>query len=127
MIDNWSLPYWSAVERDELRIPWCVSCELPHFPPRPFCPECWHGDIEWRPASGRGTLYTYTVVRSNPPSRFRDRLPFAIGIVRLEEGIRMLSNIVGDLKELACDMPVEVDFQGIDGRTLPCFRRRHDT
>lgn len=127
MTNDWARPYWSGVEERELRIPWCTDCGEPHFPPRPFCPGCWGNRIEWRRASGRGTLYSYTVVRSNPPSGFRDRLPFAIGIVRLEEGVRMLSNIEGDLATMTCDMPVEVGFHDIDGRTLPCFYLRNMT
>lgn len=124
MPTDWSVPYWSGVEQGEIRLPWCTVCDAPHFPPRPFCPDCWCDDIKWRPASGKGTLYSYTVVHSNPPSGFDSLLPFAIGIVHLDEGVQMLSNVIGDLQSLACDMPVEVKFRDVGERKLPYFEPR---
>lgn len=117
----YSKPFWDGVEAGELRLPWCLACGKPHFPPRPFCPHCWEDEVEWRPASGRGKLYTYTVVRANPPSAFVDLLPFVIGIVRLDEDVQMMTHIEGDHAKLACDAPVEVTWKKIHGRKLPAF------
>ena len=113
--------FWAAVERGELLLPWCVACERPHFPPRPFCPFCWQDEIECRPSGGKGTLYTHTVVHANPPSQFVSELPYAIGIVRLDEGVQMMCHLHGDLERLACDAPVELAFQPLLGQQVPSF------
>jgi uncharacterized protein len=113
--------FWAGVERDELLLPWCVSCGKPHFPPRPFCPFCWSDEIEWRKIAGTGTLYTHTIVHANPPSHFVSELPYAIGIVRLDEGVQMMCHMQGDLGLLACDAPVEVGFSTLNGKRVPSF------
>jgi uncharacterized OB-fold protein len=119
----WSEPFWQAVDGHQLQLPWCRSCECAHFPPRPFCPHCWGEDIEWRASPGRGRIYSFTTVRNNPPSAFRDRLPFVIGIVRLEEGVQVLSNIEPVAGEsLAIDAAVEAAFRDDDSRTHLFFR-----
>ena len=119
----YSKPFWDGVEERRLRLPWCTSCEKPHFPPRPFCPHCWADEIEWRDASGRATLYTYTTVLANPPSTFKDALPYTIGIVRLAEGdVQMMTHVEGDLEGIGCDVAVEVTWKQLHGRTLPAFK-----
>jgi uncharacterized OB-fold protein len=75
-------------------------------------------------ASGRGTIYSYTVVETNAPSAFMKDVPYVIAIVRLEEGVQMLTNIVGcDPYQVRCDMPVQVTFEKLDDEfSLPKFR-----
>ncbi len=88
------------------------------------CPHCFSENIEWVEASGKGTLYSFTVVESNAPSPFIQDLPFVIAVVILEEGVRMLSNVVDcNFDELQCDQAVEVTFKKRnDEFTLPQFR-----
>jgi uncharacterized OB-fold protein len=88
------------------------------------CPYCFSDNIEWVEASGKGTIYSFTVVESNAPSPFVPDMPFVIAVVILEEGVRMLSNIVDcDLAALECDQAVEVTFEKLnDEFTLPKFR-----
>jgi hypothetical protein len=117
-----SKPFWDGVQSDKLLLPFCVACDKAHFPPRPFCPHCWAEEIEWRAGSGRGTLYTFTIVRANPPSAFVDILPFVIGIVRLEEDVQMMTHVVGDHDKLYCDAPVEVEWIEVHNRKMPGFR-----
>jgi uncharacterized OB-fold protein len=75
-------------------------------------------------ASGKGTLYSFTVVENNAPSAFMKDIPFVVALIRLEEGVQMLSNVVDcDFSELRCDMPVEVLFEKLNEEfTLPKFR-----
>ena len=118
----YSKPFWDGVAQHQLRLPWCTSCGEPHFPPRPFCPHCWEDTIEWRTASGRGTLYTFTTVRANPPSAFRE--PHDADRVRneLAEGdVQLMTHLEGDLEGVECDAEVEVTWKQLHGRTLPAF------
>jgi uncharacterized OB-fold protein len=80
---------------------------------------------EWVEASGRGTLYSFTVVKRSVHPQFADRTPFVLGIVALEEGCRVTAWIVDvDEAELRCDMPVKVVFREIhEGLTMPCFTK----
>ena len=93
------------------------------FYPRISCPHCFSENVEWVEASGKGTVYSFTVVRNNPPSAFITDLPYVVAIVKLAEGVQMLTNIVGcDPEEVRCDMPVQVTFEKLDDEfTLPKF------
>jgi len=117
--------YWEGTKRGELRIQRCRDCGRAYFYPRPFCPFCSSKDVEWFTASGKGTLYSY-VISHRPAYGFQDWTPYVIAIVQLEEGPRMMSNIIGvDPKpeNLPIDMPVEVTFeQQSDDITIPLFR-----
>lgn len=94
----------------------CTACGKPHWYPRAICPLCGHGGIEWRPASGRGTIYSVSVLRRANP-------PYALAYVTLEEGPTMMTNIVDcDLDELAIGQPVKVALRRQStGLTVPMF------
>ena len=121
-------PYWDATREGKLLIKECRACGRAFFYPRNHCPTCWSTDTVWREASGRGTVYTFTVVFQNDLPPFRDRVPYAIAIVELEEGVRMTSNIEGIVPEdVRCGMPVQVAFReeqrGEDDTvSIPVFR-----
>src|SRR5919201_949243 len=125
--DQETAPYWDAAAEGKLLIKGCRSCGRPFFYPRAYCPRCWSGDTEWRQASGRGRVYTFTVVYQNDLPPFRDRAPYVVAVVELEEGVRMTANIEGLAPEdVRCDMPVQVAFreEKRDEETvpLPVFR-----
>jgi uncharacterized OB-fold protein len=117
--------YWEGAKRGELRIQRCLSCGKAYFFPRPFCPFCSSTDVEWFTASGRGRLYSY-VISQRPAMGFQDWVPYVIAIVELDEGPRMMTNIIGvepTPANLPVDMPVEVTFEReSDEITLPLFR-----
>ena len=105
-------PYWDAAAEGKLLIKHCTACDRSFFYPRNHCPRCWSTDTEWREAAGTGTVYTFTVVHQNDLPPFRDRVPYVVAIVELDEGARMTSNIEGvDAEEVACGMPVRVSFR----------------
>ena len=118
-------PFWDAARQHILRIQHCRDCAQHYFYPRPLCPHCLSRNVEWVDCSGRGRLHTF-VINYRPPRNFPQQQPFILGIVELDEGARMLSNIVGidaDPQLLRCDMPVEVVFEEItEAITLPKFR-----
>jgi len=117
-------PFWSACRRHRLELPYCSDCGKPHLPPGPVCPFCFSGRIEWRAASGRGTLTTWTVVHKEWFPAFRAEIPYNVAQVELEEGPRLTANIVEcDAAQLRVGAKVEVIFDDVTaGVTLPRFR-----
>lgn len=117
--------FWAGARRGELRIQRCRPCGKAYFFPRPFCPRCSSADVEWFTASGRGRLYSY-VINQRPAPGFDDMAPYVIAVVELEEGPRMMTNIVGvepTPEHLPVDLPVEVTWERqSDDITLPLFR-----
>ncbi len=115
--------FWEGTRQNELRLQRCTHCDDAYFPPRPFCPQCGSRDTTIFQASGRASLYSY-VIHARPVPGFTP--PYAIAVVELEEGPRMMTNIVGCAQTpeaLLLDMPLEVVFEKQDDSiTLPFFR-----
>lgn len=102
----------------------CGPCAAAYFPPSPYCPQCLSDDVEWQVASGRGRLHTY-VIAHRPAPGFDAEVPYAIAIVELDEGPRMMSNIVGIPNTPEClvlDMELRVTFESRgDDMRVPVF------
>lgn len=116
-------PFWDGCAAGELRLQRCQQCEAFYFPPRPFCPSCLSADVEWRTVSGRATLHTY-LINHRPARGFEKDAPYAIAVVQLEEGPRMMSNIVGvenTPENLPLDMSLQVTFEPRGDVMLPVF------
>lgn len=124
-VDEESRWFWEACARHELYVQRCEACGTLRVPPRGICPQCLSSQTEYVRASGRGTVYTFTVTYQNQSAGFRDELPYVMAYVELEEGLRILTNIVGTPPdEVTIGMPVEVVFEDIDeGLALPKFQR----
>ncbi|MDP6258423.1 MAG: Zn-ribbon domain-containing OB-fold protein [Rhodospirillales bacterium] len=115
--------FWDGTKEGELRLQRCGDCGKSYFPPRPFCPFCSSRNVLVYPASGQATLYSY-VINHLPTPGFDG--PHAVAVVTLEEGPRMMTNIV-DCEQtpdtLVLDMPLEVTFERQnDDITLPLFK-----
>jgi uncharacterized OB-fold protein len=123
-IDPWTRPFWQAARQGKLMIQQCQSCRRHIFYPRIICPFCFSEQITWVESTGKGKIYTFSVVQNNAPSTFIPDMPFIIAIVRLDEGVQMMTNIVGcDPSQVHCDMPVTVVFEKLnDEITLPKFK-----
>ena len=94
----------------------CTDCDKPIMYPRRFCPHCLNDNLTFRPSEGRGEIYTMTVQVAGPPSGFGDKLPYVVAVIKLDEGVQLMSNIVGDDRESAqIGDRVRVDFVG-EGR-----------
>ncbi|MBV9859954.1 MAG: OB-fold domain-containing protein [Alphaproteobacteria bacterium] len=117
-------PFWEGCRQHRLVLPFCAACGRPHLPPGPVCPFCFGDAIEWRPASGRGTLATFTIVHKEWFPAFRVELPYNVAQIELEEGPRLTANIAGSPNEaLAVGKPVEIVFDDVTPEiTLPRFR-----
>jgi uncharacterized OB-fold protein len=115
-------PFWDGCAAGELRLQCCRPCDAFFFPPRPFCPRCLSADVGWETTSGHGTLHTYVISHRAAPGF---DAPYAIAVVQLDEGPRMMSNIV-DVEQtpeaLVLDMPLEVTFDVRSDVHVPVFR-----
>ena len=118
-------PFWDAVKRHQLLLPKCKACGQLHYFPRPFCPYCFSWDLDWIQCSGNGKLYSY-VINHRPAPGFEEETPYVIAVVELDEGPRMLSNLI-DIEPtpeaVQVDMPVEILFQDVN-EELSMFKFR---
>jgi len=91
----------------------CTSCGKIYFPPRVICTECGNRSFETVNLSNKGKVLTYTVIRV-PPSEFADEAPYAVGVIELDDGVRLTAQIVDcAFSELSIGMPVKVEFRRI--------------
>ncbi|MCP4083517.1 MAG: Zn-ribbon domain-containing OB-fold protein [Actinomycetia bacterium] len=115
--------FWDGTREGELRLQQCVDCSSTYFPPRAFCPACSSRNVEVVASAGRGTLHSYVINQRERPGF---TAPYAVAVVELDEGPRMMTNIVGceqTPETLVLDMPVEVVFEELsDDISLPLFQ-----
>ncbi|MBW8792778.1 MAG: Zn-ribbon domain-containing OB-fold protein [Streptomyces sp.] len=117
--DAFTRPYWEAAAEGRLLIRRCRACGRAHHYPREFCPHCWSEDVTWERATGRATLYTWSVVHRNDLPPFGDRVPYVPAVVDLAEGPRMMTELVGsDPATLRAGLELEVAFR----EGAPVFR-----
>ena len=115
--------FWDGSKAGELRLQRCSDCKDAYFPPRPFCPKCGSRSVEEFKATGRGFLYSYVINYRPRPDLGTE--PHSIAVVQLDEGPRMMTNIVGcpqTPEALKLDMPVEVTFETFGEIALPFFQ-----
>jgi uncharacterized OB-fold protein len=123
-IDEESRPWWEALQRHELYIQKCRACGELRYYPRALCTECLSPNVEWLKCSGRAKVYTFTTTYQNQTPGFRESLPYIMAYVELEEGVKMLTNLVDCTPEqVRIDMPVEVVYEDVTPEvTLAKFR-----
>lgn len=123
-VEDETRPFWDAASEGRLLIQRCNACDRWQYYPRPFCKRCWSEDVEWAEPSGRGTIYTFSIVRRNDLPPFGDRVPYVPAIIELDEGPRMMSEVVGaELDDIEVGQAVVVDFAEIDDELQrPVFR-----
>ncbi|MDH3233557.1 MAG: Zn-ribbon domain-containing OB-fold protein [Alphaproteobacteria bacterium] len=124
VIDPGSEPFWSAAREHRLSIPLCLDCDQYHFYPRELCPHCHSGNLEWRDASGKGTIYTFTIARRPAGAAYADDVPYIIALIDLAEGPRMMTNVIApDVEAVRIGDAVEVFFDDVTEEvTLPKFK-----
>lgn len=116
-------PFWDAAADGRLLLRRCDDCDATSFYPRSFCPSCWSENVSWTQASGRATLYTWSVVHANDLPPFAERVPYVAAVVDLEEGPRMMTNVIDcAADDLQIGMDLVVTFQRrTDDVTVPLF------
>jgi len=124
--DEVSEPFWSAAREHQLVLQRCARCNRVRYYPTVRCPHCHGADAAWEPMSGAGTVYSYSVVHRALAPGFSERVPLVVVIVDLDEGVRMMSNVVGcDPDAVTIGMPVRVTWEDVDdAHTLPVFEPR---
>ncbi len=118
-----SRPFWEGCKRHQLLVQRCRGCGARQHYPRGICAACWSDDLEWLPSSGRGTVYSFTVTYRTQARGFKDELPYVLAWVELEEGVQVLTNLVGgDPEKLTIGMPVRVTFEDVNADvSIPRF------
>ena len=124
---TWSRGYWDAAQNRQFVIQECHACNKVIMYPKRVCPHCLSDDLGWRASSGQGEIYAVTVQLAGAPSGFEDRLPFVLAVVRLDEGVQLMSNVVGEgASKAKIGDRVRVDFDVVGDATLPVFRLDRD-
>lgn len=120
-----SEPFWAGTKQHKLMLQRCPSGHVFYYA-RTHCPECLSRDLEWVEASGRGTLYSFTICERAQSPDFEPDVPYVVAAIALEEGPRMTSLLVETPHDqIRCDMPVEVVWQDVsDEVSMPYFRGR---
>ena len=122
-IDAGSRPFWDATKEHRLSIPKCRDCGQHHFYPRELCPHCHSDALDWVDVSGKGEVYSFTIARKPAGPVYADDVPYIIAMITLNEGPRMLTNlIVDDVEAVRIGDRVAVRFEDVTNEvTLPKF------
>jgi uncharacterized OB-fold protein len=120
-------PFWAGSREGRFLLPWCTACGEPHWYPREACPHCLSTELEWREASGRGTVHAVSVMPKPGNPLMAGREPYAVALIDLAEGVRMLSEVGGDDPgSVAVGDAVVLAWEPLtDGRQLPVWSRTH--
>jgi enoyl-CoA hydratase/carnithine racemase/uncharacterized OB-fold protein len=123
-VQPWTEEFWRTTKKHQLLIQECRACSSLIFYPRKYCPECWSADLGWRAATGNAKVYTFAVMRDMVEPKFMPDLPYVLAMVDLQEGVRMMTQIVECPPEsVEIGMDVQVTFRDItDRHALPLFR-----
>jgi hypothetical protein len=124
-ISDYTQPFWDATKEQKFLVQWCAACEAPIFYPREVCPKCLSSErLEWRESAGKGSVYAFSVQHRPANPTMADRVPYTVALVELEDGIRLMSNVINCAPDdVSVGMPVAVTWEPLsDGRNLPQFQ-----
>lgn len=121
-----SAPYWEAAKNHRLEIPHCNACGHYWFPPSRSCPNCLASDFAWTQVSGNGKVFSFVTFHRVYHPAWEGEVPYVVALIELDEGPRLLSNIVGiEPDKVRCEMPVKVVFEDVaKDVALPKFTPR---
>jgi uncharacterized OB-fold protein len=108
-----------------MELPHCSTCGSSFFYPRPFCPQCWSENIDYKLVSGSGTVWSYTIVRfaHGNAGHLGLEVPYAVVLVTLDEGVRMMGNLIAcPPEQVKIGMRVQLEYRLVEGRTYPLYR-----
>jgi hypothetical protein len=123
-IDADNQEFWDSCKRHDMHLQKCRSCGRWRYYPSPICPNCSSFEFDWRPASGYGTVFTYSVIYRPPSEAWAADVPYTYGVVQLDENVWMPTNIVGiDPEKVEVGMRVRVTYDDVTPDvTLPKFQ-----
>ncbi len=120
--DAETAPYWQAAREHRLLLQRCAACSRHVFYPRSVCPHCHSGPLEWVEAGGGGVVHSFTVARRPAGPAFAGHTPYVVVLVDLDEGPRMLSNLLVDnVDAVRVGQRVTIAFEDLADVTLPVF------
>ena len=126
--DPVTAPFWESVKAHAMKLQRCTGCARWIFYPRGLCPYCFSHDLAWEPLAGTGVVHAFTIVHRHPSPAFNAEIPYVVALIELDEGARLLSNLVEvapDPAEVRIGLPVEVVYDDVTAEvTLPKFRPR---
>jgi hypothetical protein len=124
-VDPQLAPFFAAAREGKLVVQRCAGCGAHRFPPRELCSTCLSTESRWVEVSGRGEIFSFNVMHQIYHPAFATEVPYAVVVVKLAEGPKMISNLVDcPVGEIRIGMPVEVVFESVSPEvTLPKFRR----
>ena len=114
-------PYWRALEQGRLTFQRCGHCNNAWLPARTECPRCLASEPRWEEAGGRAKLVSWVVYHHGYHEYYATRLPYNVAVVELDEGPRLISNVIADVKSLRIDMPLRLEIQREAGVALARF------
>ena len=122
-VSDISAPFWEATKTQQFVLQHCSSCGKTVHYPRALCPHCHSDSLEFKPASGQGEIYAFSVMHRPGNPTMTERVPYVVALIELEEGVRMMSNVVGcEHDDIQVGMKVQVTWEELsDGRNLPLF------
>lgn len=117
-------PFWSSMREHKLTAQRCRDCgKLFSYPPQGSCPHCLSPNYEWVPLSGKGKVYSFVTYHRAWHPAYKDKVPYNVSLVDLDEGPRLISNVIDCPPDQAkIGMPVQIVYQDHDEYTLPLFR-----
>jgi uncharacterized OB-fold protein len=114
-------PYWEAASEGRLALQRCEACGALRWPPAPVCPECLSPAARWEDVEGGGTLWSLAVYERAFAAAFRDHVPYAVGLVQLDAGPRIIATVEGDDLAVGMRLARVTDAQP-PGQGRPRFR-----
>ena len=126
-ITDLNRPYWDALDEGRLTFQQCLSCSHAWLPVRAECPVCLQADWRWEPAAGTGKVVSWIIYHTAYDEAWKDRIPYNVAIVALDEGPRLVTNLVGvGHGEIVADLAVRLAIERRDGIALACFTPDRD-
>ncbi len=115
--------FWAATKEKELRYQQCSNCNTVVFYPRRHCTGCTDGNLEWKVSAGKGTIYTYSVVRQSYHPFFRNMVPYTVAWIDMDEGPRLISNVTGIApEEVSIGQKVQIEWEEHEDLNIPLFK-----
>ena len=114
--------FWEGVQRGELLLKWCAHCQVAYHPKRIVCTQCGDNGLRWKKSSGRGKVFSFSEIHHVADPIFKSSLPYTVGLVRLEEGVHLMSRLIPEPGPIGIDASAFVDFRVLEsGQLLPVF------
>jgi uncharacterized OB-fold protein len=114
--------FWDGVKVGELRVKHCRDCGRLWHPKRIVCTECGSSNLDWKKAAGIGEIYSFSEVHHAPTPAFKDSVPYALGVIRLDEGVHLFTRFFAEPGSLKIGAWAKVDFRVLElGQLMPVF------